>query len=646
MRRMLSLLLIAAMLLSVCTLFTGCDDSGSSRKDDDEDEVTPTLKFNGLEIVLPEDFELESKNDRLAVFEGDNYYVSVESGPMTGEIQGMTAEELRDYCAKPKKPGDVSELETGKKNGTYYFYAISPSEEAALVTAFYTDDDYYWGVMIRTLEDSDGFDINKMIKLVTGWKCKAPKQSNSGNQGVARPDEPQLQPTIQPGVEATEPMWPVEPSQPSYNTGEFEIPSVGYDGSAVTIRFAHTMGSKLQGILNAYIEEFNKLYPNITVEHMSYGGWSDIKDVVLTELTAGVQPNIVYSKPSHVASYALSNHVVDLKQLVNSKIPVTRADGTTEALGFSDAQLADFIPSFYEGSLVYHDGKQYAMPLSRDPLVLYYNKTFFDKNNLAVPTTWTELEALCRAIKQIDPKCVPVGFDSEAALFLSYTTQTYTDYYAGGPLSFQNDTNHHFALWMRQLYQEGLVTTSDILGAYPSTLFNETNCYMVVSSVASGNYHRGNYEVGVAGIPQQNMSNIKTFCAGTDLCILNSEDPQETVASWLFLKFLTTNADFQAEFAAAAGYLPVTQAAIHEKRYSYFLSNAHGRENVTALAAKVSLTRLDSFFTPAPGKLPIDVTELYGDLLVQCMTAEISGTPLTGIIRFFNETENEIRYHL
>ena len=39
-------------------------------------------------------------------------------------------------------------------------------------------------------------------------------------------------------------------------------------------------------------------------------------------------------------------------------------------------------------------------------------------------------------------------------------------------------------------------------------------------------------------------------------------------------------------------------------------------------------------------------TQLYGDLLVQCMMAEISGTPLTGIIRFFNETENEIRYHL
>ena len=182
MRRFLSLLLIAAMLLSVCTLFTGCDDSGSSRKDDDEDEVTPTLKFNGLEIVLPEDFELESKNDRSVAFESDNYYVSVESGLMTGEIQGMTAEELRDYCAKPKKPGEFSKLETGKKNGTYYYYALLYTEEDARAAAFYTDDDYFWVVTVSNTASDTKINSGETIKLITGWKCKAPKQNSSGNQ--------------------------------------------------------------------------------------------------------------------------------------------------------------------------------------------------------------------------------------------------------------------------------------------------------------------------------------------------------------------------------------------------------------------------------------------------------------------------------
>ena len=45
----------------------------------------------------------------------------------------------------------------------------------------------------------------------------------------------------------------------------FQVPEGGYDGSPVTITFYHTMGSNLSEVLNLYIEEFNKLYPNITV---------------------------------------------------------------------------------------------------------------------------------------------------------------------------------------------------------------------------------------------------------------------------------------------------------------------------------------------------------------------------------------------
>ena len=42
--------------------------------------------------------------------------------------------------------------------------------------------------------------------------------------------------------------------------GNFAVPAAGYDGSAVTIKFAHTMGAKLQEVLNYHIGEFNKLY--------------------------------------------------------------------------------------------------------------------------------------------------------------------------------------------------------------------------------------------------------------------------------------------------------------------------------------------------------------------------------------------------
>ena len=48
---------------------------------------------------------------------------------------------------------------------------------------------------------------------------------------------------------------------------EFDVPEVGYDGSEVTIVFYHSMGAKLRGVLDTYIAEFNKLFPNIRRFH-------------------------------------------------------------------------------------------------------------------------------------------------------------------------------------------------------------------------------------------------------------------------------------------------------------------------------------------------------------------------------------------
>ena len=47
---------------------------------------------------------------------------------------------------------------------------------------------------------------------------------------------------------------------PEVNAGD-----IAYNGEEVTIKFVHTMGANLQEILDEYIIEFNKIYPNIHV---------------------------------------------------------------------------------------------------------------------------------------------------------------------------------------------------------------------------------------------------------------------------------------------------------------------------------------------------------------------------------------------
>ena len=151
---------------------------------------------------------------------------------------------------------------------------------------------------------------------------------------------------------------------------DFVIPEGGYDGSEVTINFYHTMGANLREVLDRYIVEFNKLYPNIHINHQQVGGYDDVRDQIKTEITVGNQPHVAYCYPDHVALYNLAKAVTTLDDLIASDVTVTRADGSTETLGLTDEQIADFIHGYYAEGQQFGDGKMYTMPLSKSTEVL------------------------------------------------------------------------------------------------------------------------------------------------------------------------------------------------------------------------------------------------------------------------------------
>src|SRR5574344_803577 len=179
----------------------------------------------------------------------------------------------------------------------------------------------------------------------------------------------------------------------------FIVPEGGYDGSPVTVKFYHTMGANLSTVLNLYIPEFNKLYPNITIAAEQVGSYDDVRDQISTEITVGNQPNIAYCYPDHVALYNMAGVVATLDDLIESSEVVTRADGSTETLALTEAQKADFIEGYWNEGKQFGDGLMYTLPWSKSTEVLYYNKTFFDNNGIKVPTTWDEMEEVCAAIK-------------------------------------------------------------------------------------------------------------------------------------------------------------------------------------------------------------------------------------------------------
>ena len=432
----------------------------------------------------------------------------------------------------------------------------------------------------------------------------------------------------------------------------------GNDDGKVTITFYHTMGENLRTVLDQYIEEFNKLYPDITIEHSQIGSYDDVRDQIKTELTVGNQPNIAYCYPDHVALYNLALAVKTLDEYIASTETVTRADGTTEILGLTQDQINDFIPAYYEEGREFGDGLMYTMPFSKSTEVLYYNKTFFDENNLKVPTTWDELEEVCAQIKEIDPNSIPLGYDSESNWFITMTEQLGTPYTSatGDHFLFDTAENRAFCMEFREWYLKGYVTTQEILGSYTSSLFTSketTKSYMSIGSSAGATHQRptkgddGQYpfEVGIAPIPQANPSNPKVISQGPSVCIFDGHSAAEEEASWLFVKFLCTSVEFQADFSMASGYVPVIKSVSEDPEYAKFLAKANGGDYIAALSAKVCLEQADAYYVSPAFNGSSDARDQVGILLQACLLIDKNvADPAAEIKKLFEAAVRECEY--
>ena len=437
----------------------------------------------------------------------------------------------------------------------------------------------------------------------------------------------------------------------------FDIPEGGYDGSEVTITFYHTMGSNLSDVLNLYIEEFNKLYPNIHIQHEQVGSYDDVRDQIGTELSTHSEPNIAYCYPDHVAMYNLTGAVATLDNIIDSKLSVTRADGSTEILGLTEEQKSDFIEAYYNEGRQFGDGLMYTMPFSKSTEVLYYNKTFFDANNLTLPKTWDELKDLCAKIKQIDPDSIPLGYDSEGNWFITMCEQYGSPYTSakGDNYLFNNEKNREFVKEFRDWYQNGYITTQTLLGSYTSSLFTSTNgtrSYMSIGSSAGATHQRpaadtdGNYpfEVGIATIPQVNADKPKVISQGPSVCIFKKDNPQEVLASWLFIKYLTTNVSFQAEFSMASGYVPVLKSVAENPEYAKFIANADGGKYISALSAKVCLEQESAYYTSPAFNGSSKARSQVGTLLTKCLTIDKDADVDAEIKKAFEDAIAECEY--
>lgn len=428
----------------------------------------------------------------------------------------------------------------------------------------------------------------------------------------------------------------------------------------IEVVFYHTMGQNLRPVLQKYIEQFNKIHPEIKITEESIGGYDDVRDQVITELQAGKQPALAYCYPDHVATYLRSKKVIDLNEYIKDS-----------EVGLTEAQISDFIAGYYaEGTQFGDTSKMYSLPFSKSTEVMYYNKTFFDANGLAIPDHWfstdasdtTSVEYVIKKIKEIDPNSIPLGYDSEANWFITMTEQLKTPYTAAvddveGRFLFNTEENMDFCNKFRAWYLDGLMTTQQIYGGYTSGLFTNTaandkgiviHSYISIGSSA-GAVHQcpaknddGSYpfEVGIAEIPQADAENKKVISQGPSVCMLKQKDKAVNDAAWLFLKYLLTSPEFQAEFSMSSGYVPVLKSTFEMDAYKEFLSGANNnKEGIAALSAKICMEQENAYFTSPAFIGSSDARDQVGQLLVNYISAKPETTP-EGLRQLFQDAYN------
>ena len=159
------------------------------------------------------------------------------------------------------------------------------------------------------------------------------------------------------------------------------------DSGKVTVTMiAAQYGPKTADWWADFVEKFNAAHEDIalTVDVVS---WNDIYTVVNTRIANGQAPDLL--NIDVFADYQADGLLLPAEDWCSAET------------------YAKFYQAFLDQSVV--DGTVWAVPDLASARALYYNKDILEQAGVEVPTTWDELTAVCKTIKEKCPDVYPWG---------------------------------------------------------------------------------------------------------------------------------------------------------------------------------------------------------------------------------------------
>jgi multiple sugar transport system substrate-binding protein/sn-glycerol 3-phosphate transport system substrate-binding protein len=335
------------------------------------------------------------------------------------------------------------------------------------------------------------------------------------------------------------------------------------DPSGQTIVYWHQFSDAQLETMTAIVTDFNSTNEwGITVEPVAQGTYNDIRELMNAGIISGELPNLVAGFGNDGASYFRDGAAADITPYVNDATWGLSAD---EQAGFQPGILSANVQTSapYAGELL-------AWPHQFSAQVLVSNQTLLSELGYdAPPATWEEfVEISCAAAASEGANGADVqGFPitTDPSMLESFVASQGGAIFADGAYTLTSEPVINSLQLYKDLYDQGCgyipaerfaEQTDFSLGLTPFIATSTAGFTFVVSAFAESGLDA---ELVVSTFPHaEGQEALQVFVPSI---ILVPSTPEAQLASWLFLKHLTT-ADAAAQWTGGTGYFnPVTATA-------------------------------------------------------------------------------------
>ena len=317
------------------------------------------------------------------------------------------------------------------------------------------------------------------------------------------------------------------------------------DSGKVTVTMiAAQYGPKTADWWADFVEKFNAAHEDIalTVDVVS---WNDIYTVVNTRIANGQAPDLL--NIDVFADYQADGLLLPAEDWCSAET------------------YAKFYQAFLDQSVV--DGTVWAVPDLASARALYYNKDILEQAGVEVPTTWDELTAVCKTIKEKCSDVYPWGIDMTTdegqAAFAYYTWNN------GGGLvdddgnwTLNSEANVEAVKYEIGLVNDGL-TNSDPANETRYTL-QDLFCagklaMMIAPNALSSQAGEAGVNYGFAAIPNNSGASVSAGVMDRIMCFDNGYTDAQLAAITTVVDAFYDDEPY-SEWVLMEGFLPATTA--------------------------------------------------------------------------------------